>query len=73
MHSSLRHSGKFLTGMLRTHLSKGAVIVSAPSRNLNLQEYQSKKIMEDHGIVIQNFRVAESIEDASKIAQTFKV
>lgn len=59
--------------LLRTNLSKGAAIVSAPSRNLNLQEFQSKKIMEDHGIAIQKFRVAESIEDAKKIAQTFKV
>lgn len=37
-------------------------------RKLNLQEYQSKKLMADADISVQQFLVASSPEDASTIA-----
>ena len=37
-------------------------------RWLNLQEFQSKKLMADNGINVQKFEVAEKKEDASTIA-----
>lgn len=38
-------------------------------RNLNLQEYQSKKLMEKFGINVQKFGVAENPEMAGKIGK----
>ncbi|XP_030061926.1 succinate--CoA ligase [GDP-forming] subunit beta, mitochondrial [Microcaecilia unicolor] len=35
-------------------------------RWLNLQEYQSKKLMADHGVTVQRFFVAETAKDALK-------
>lgn len=35
-----------------------------PSRNLNLLEYQSKKLLEESGVAIQNFRILEGKKDA---------
>ncbi|XP_074644644.1 succinate--CoA ligase [GDP-forming] subunit beta, mitochondrial-like [Tubulanus polymorphus] len=46
---------------------------SVPVRWLNLQEFQSKKLMQDHDITVQKFRVAETFEDAQEIAKEFKV
>lgn len=39
-----------------------------PVRWLNLQEYQSKGLMEKHGLTIQRYRVADSAEEAVKMA-----
>lgn len=44
-----------------------------PVRFLNLQEFESKQLMEKHGISIQEFRVAGTTEEAKQIAETFKV
>ena len=40
-----------------------------------MQEFQSKKLMQQHGVTVQRFRVAETKEDAAKIAAdpTFSV
>uniref|UniRef100_A0A8C4UWG8 Succinate--CoA ligase [GDP-forming] subunit beta, mitochondrial n=1 Tax=Falco tinnunculus TaxID=100819 RepID=A0A8C4UWG8_FALTI len=43
-----------------------------PRRWLNLQEYQSKKIMADHGVTVQRFFVADSANDALQAAQRLK-
>ncbi|NWZ70599.1 SUCB2 ligase, partial [Acrocephalus arundinaceus] len=43
-----------------------------PRRWLNLQEYQSKKIMADHGVTVQRFFVADSANDALEAAQRLK-
>uniref|UniRef100_A0A8C9FEZ4 Succinate-CoA ligase GDP-forming beta subunit n=1 Tax=Pavo cristatus TaxID=9049 RepID=A0A8C9FEZ4_PAVCR len=40
-----------------------------PRRWLNLQEYQSKKLMADHGVTVQRFFVADSADDALEAAQ----
>jgi len=42
-------------------------------RWLNLQEFQSKKLMADNGINVQKFEVAEKKEDASTIASKLEV
>ncbi|GFY52078.1 succinate--CoA ligase subunit beta, mitochondrial [Trichonephila inaurata madagascariensis] len=42
-------------------------------RHLNLQEYQSKKLMQDHGINVQNFRIATNVNEAEEIAHSFHV
>ncbi|KAM6121162.1 succinate--CoA ligase [GDP-forming] subunit beta, mitochondrial [Pterocles gutturalis] len=43
-----------------------------PRRWLNLQEYQSKKLMADHGVTVQRFFVADSANDALEAAQRLK-
>ena len=44
---------------------------SAPVRWLNLQEYQSKKLMKENGIAVQDFRMAENLEQAADISKNF--
>ncbi|XP_077781182.1 succinate--CoA ligase [GDP-forming] subunit beta, mitochondrial isoform X1 [Podarcis muralis] len=41
----------------------------APRRWLNLQEYQSKKLMADHGVTVQRFFVADTANDALEAAK----
>ncbi|XP_067907665.1 succinyl-CoA ligase [GDP-forming] subunit beta, mitochondrial isoform X2 [Heterodontus francisci] len=43
-----------------------------PVRWLNLQEYQSKKIMADHGVTVQRFFVANNSQDALAAAKRLK-
>lgn len=43
-----------------------------PSRWLNLQEYQSKKLMEDNGIAVQKFKLAENAQQAADISKNFR-
>ncbi|XP_072438606.1 succinate--CoA ligase [GDP-forming] subunit beta, mitochondrial [Chiloscyllium punctatum] len=43
-----------------------------PVRWLNLQEYQSKKIMADHGVTVQRFFVADNSQDALEAAKRLK-
>ena len=40
-----------------------------PVRWLNLQEYQSKKLMADHGIAVQRFEIIQSSEQAQDVCQ----
>ena len=40
-----------------------------PVRWLNLQEYQSKKLMHENGLHVQRFGVAENASDAVKVAK----
>ena len=40
-----------------------------PVRWLNLQEYQSKKLMADNGVHVQRFKVAQSAEEAVQVAK----
>ncbi|GFT52458.1 succinate--CoA ligase subunit beta, mitochondrial [Nephila pilipes] len=42
-------------------------------RHLNLQEYQSKKLMQEHGINVQNFRIASNVNEAEEVAHSFHV
>ncbi|KAL9959399.1 hypothetical protein ACROYT_G032721 [Oculina patagonica] len=46
----------------------GAVSV-IPVRWLNLQEFQSKKLMADNGVHVQRFKVAENAKEAVEIAK----
>lgn len=43
-----------------------------PVRHLNLQEYQSKQLMSDNGIFVQNFRIASSRDEAEEISHSFR-
>lgn len=40
-----------------------------PRRWLNLQEYQSKKLMQDSGVAVQRFYVANTASDALEAAK----
>uniref|UniRef100_A0A8C7ZI06 succinate--CoA ligase (GDP-forming) n=1 Tax=Oryzias sinensis TaxID=183150 RepID=A0A8C7ZI06_9TELE len=40
-----------------------------PRRWLNLQEYQSKKLMQEHGVAVQRFYVADTASDALDAAK----
>ncbi|XP_070559777.1 LOW QUALITY PROTEIN: succinate--CoA ligase [GDP-forming] subunit beta, mitochondrial-like [Ptychodera flava] len=46
--------------LLQWQAVAGSVI---PSRCLNLQEYQSKKLMEKYGVNVQRFRIVENAKD----------
>lgn len=65
---SVRH-GSFFFKVLERKLPS----VQVPVRHLNLQEYQSKQLMNEHGIVVQSFRVASSTNEAEEILQSFHV
>ncbi|XP_041350121.1 succinate--CoA ligase [GDP-forming] subunit beta, mitochondrial-like [Gigantopelta aegis] len=54
-------------------LQKQVCICSAPVRCLNLQEYQSKRLMADNNILVQKFEVASTVAEASSIADRLKV
>ena len=40
-----------------------------PVRHLNLHEHQSKGLMEQYGIKVQSFRIAESGGEAARLAR----
>ena len=40
-----------------------------PVRWLNLQEFQSKKLMADNGLHVQRFKVADNAKEAVQIAK----
>jgi len=43
-----------------------------PRRHLNLQEYQSKSILEKHNVTVQKFVVADKVEDAADLSSKLK-
>uniref|UniRef100_A0A4W3HFA1 Succinate--CoA ligase [GDP-forming] subunit beta, mitochondrial n=1 Tax=Callorhinchus milii TaxID=7868 RepID=A0A4W3HFA1_CALMI len=51
---------------------KTQMVQVIPVRWLNLQEYQSKKLMADHGVTVQRFFVADSSKDALEAAKRLK-
>lgn len=63
-----RNFAGFGVKLLKNH---GPVGSAASVRCLNLQEYQSKKLMDDHKINVQKFRVAETLNDAKDISASF--
>uniref|UniRef100_A0A3P9IYW2 Succinate--CoA ligase [GDP-forming] subunit beta, mitochondrial n=1 Tax=Oryzias latipes TaxID=8090 RepID=A0A3P9IYW2_ORYLA len=60
---------------LRTAASKNILLDKLkctwlnPRRWLNLQEYQSKKLMQEHGVAVQRFYVADTASDALDAAK----
>ena len=50
------------------HVQSAAASV-VPARWLNLQEYQSKKLMSDYDVTVQRFQVADNPPDAVKAAK----
>ena len=42
---------------------------TVPVRYLNLHEYQSKRLMEDHGIAVQKFEIVDNPADAKQATQ----
>ncbi|KAI0215593.1 hypothetical protein LSAT2_032355 [Lamellibrachia satsuma] len=61
-----------VTLVARKHLLKLVRTCSQPVRCLNLQEFQSKKLMADNGIAVQRFQVAKSQAEAENISKNFK-
>uniref|UniRef100_A0A7E5A218 Succinate--CoA ligase [GDP-forming] subunit beta, mitochondrial n=1 Tax=Panagrellus redivivus TaxID=6233 RepID=A0A7E5A218_PANRE len=58
--------------MLRTILAKPVSKTVGSVRWLNLQEYQSKTILDKRGCTVQRFFVAESVTDAEKELKEFR-
>ncbi|KAL7837155.1 hypothetical protein SRHO_G00268660 [Serrasalmus rhombeus] len=50
-------------------LSRRKVVRESPRRWLNLQEYQSKKLMQDSGVTVQRFFVADNPTEALEVAK----
>uniref|UniRef100_A0A6I8NPI1 Succinate--CoA ligase [GDP-forming] subunit beta, mitochondrial n=2 Tax=Ornithorhynchus anatinus TaxID=9258 RepID=A0A6I8NPI1_ORNAN len=50
-------------------LGKSRAVQLTPRRWLNLQEFQSKKLMADHGVKVQRFFVADTANDALEAAK----
>ena len=44
--------------------------LQVPSRQLNLLEYQSKVLLENHGVTIQKFRILESAASALEASKS---
>ncbi len=44
-----------------------------PRRNFNLPEYQSKILMNEYDLAVQDFRIATTVEEADRIVTAFKV
>ncbi|XP_075430393.1 succinate--CoA ligase [GDP-forming] subunit beta, mitochondrial [Ascaphus truei] len=67
-------SGQVLRNLsVRSSLLSGKQGVQVTSRRwLNLQEYQSKKLMADHGVTVQRFFVADTASDAFEAAKKLK-
>lgn len=47
-------------------------VIVSPKRNLNLLEYQSKSLLQESGVAIQEFRVLEGKHDAKNLADFSK-
>ncbi|XP_042195411.1 succinyl-CoA ligase [GDP-forming] subunit beta, mitochondrial isoform X1 [Callorhinchus milii] len=69
---SLRVSGALRRAAPRPTPRNTQMVQVIPVRWLNLQEYQSKKLMADHGVTVQRFFVADSSKDALEAAKRLK-
>ncbi|XP_043238347.1 succinate--CoA ligase [GDP-forming] subunit beta, mitochondrial-like [Amphibalanus amphitrite] len=49
----------------------GITPLASSVRNLNLLEYQSKELLDKHGVTVQKFKMAESAEQAKEAVKTF--
>ncbi|XP_048346724.1 succinate--CoA ligase [GDP-forming] subunit beta, mitochondrial [Sphaerodactylus townsendi] len=67
---ALRDLSALRAALLRR--KRSAVVQLTPRRWLNLQEYQSKKLMADHGVTVQRFFVADTANDALEAAKRLK-
>ena len=38
-------------------------------RHLSLQEYQSKQLLADHGVAVQKFRVASTVQEVDNLTK----
>lgn len=53
---------------LMVRLKPKTRLISVPKRNLNLQEYHSKNLLEKHNVCVQSFRILDSKLDASVLS-----
>uniref|UniRef100_A0A9J7X1Q6 Succinate--CoA ligase [GDP-forming] subunit beta, mitochondrial n=1 Tax=Cyprinus carpio carpio TaxID=630221 RepID=A0A9J7X1Q6_CYPCA len=53
-------------------VSRNQLVRVSPRRWLNLQEYQSKKLMQDSGVTVQRFFVADTASEALEAAKRLK-
>lgn len=57
---------------LRLHQAANKNVVSkVQSRNLNLMEYQSKHLLEQHKVCVQKFKMVENKDEAKNVAKGF--
>lgn len=47
-------------------------VILSPKRNLNLLEYQSKSLLQESGVAIQEFRVLGGKQDANNLVDFSK-
>ena len=69
-------SAGLVSCLLRQRGSRGgghrqALVSHQPKRDLNLLEYQAKGLLQKYNVTVQDFRVAETAEEAAKITQAF--
>lgn len=48
-------------------------VLYTQTRSLNLLEYQSKVLLQNHDVCVQKFKIAESLLDAKELTKDFKV
>ena len=41
-------------------------------RHLSLQEYQSKQLLADHGVAVQKFRVASTVQEVDNLTKDLR-
>ncbi|XP_033878967.1 succinate--CoA ligase [GDP-forming] subunit beta, mitochondrial [Acipenser ruthenus] len=72
--SMAAQAGKSLRGAAARYvlLDKSKSVRINPQRWLNLQEYQSKKLMQSSGVAVQRFFVADTATDALEAAKRLK-
>ncbi|BFZ64273.1 Succinate--CoA ligase [GDP-forming] subunit beta, mitochondrial [Saitoella coloradoensis] len=70
MSASIQHSVKRLAKPQYVRQWQPAKLMGMQRRWLNLHEYQSKGLMEEHGINVQKFIVVDKAEGADEVAQT---
>ncbi|XP_064087279.1 succinate--CoA ligase [GDP-forming] subunit beta, mitochondrial-like [Macrobrachium nipponense] len=56
-------------GFLRTLHAYNKPNVNVPVRHLNLLEYQSKVLLENHGVTVQRFKILDSHEGATEASK----
>lgn len=57
------------SGFLRTLQAYSKPNVNVPVRHLNLLEYQSKVLLENHGVTVQRFKILDSHEEATEASK----
>lgn len=52
--------------------AKKNLVSNVQARNLNLMEYQSKNLLDQHHVCVQKFKIVENNEQAKTVAKDFR-